>query len=64
MDPAELAAYGKLPAYVTGFMADRSATFAMPIAAARVADAEKEMARTDKDLEKLAKAFKKAAAAP
>jgi hypothetical protein len=62
--PPELTAYGKLPAYVTGFMADRSAISAMPIAAARVADAEKEMARTDKDLEKLARAFKKAASAP
>jgi hypothetical protein len=62
--PPELAAYGKLPAYVTGFMADRSAVNAMPIAAARVADAEKEMARTDKDLDNLAKAFKKANPAP
>lgn len=53
--PAELAAYGKLPAFVVGYMADRGATSAMPIAAARLADAEKEMARTDKELAKLAK---------
>jgi hypothetical protein len=62
--PPELAAYGKLPAYVTSFMADRSAVNAMPIPAARVADAEKQMAVTDKDLDRLAKAFKKANPAP
>jgi hypothetical protein len=54
--PPELAAYGKLPAFVVSYMADRSATFATPIAAARVADAEKEMARTDKELARLVKA--------
>jgi hypothetical protein len=53
--PPELAAYGKLPAFVVSYMADRSATFAMPIAAERVADAEKEMARTDKELAKMEK---------
>jgi hypothetical protein len=53
--PPELAPYGKLPAFVASYMADRNATSAMPIAAARVADAEKEMARSDKDLAKLEK---------
>jgi hypothetical protein len=53
--PPELAAYGKLPAFVVTYMADRGATFAMPIAAERVADAEKEMARTDKELGKMEK---------
>ncbi len=53
--PPELAAYGELPAFVVSYMADRSATFAMPIAPERVAAAEKEMARTDKDLAKLEK---------
>jgi len=58
--PPELAAYGKLPAFVVTYMAERSATFAMPIAAGRVADAEKEMARTDKDLARMEKELAKA----
>jgi hypothetical protein len=58
--PPELAAYGKLPAFVVTYMADRSATFAMPIAAERVADAEKEMARTDKELARMEKDLAKA----
>jgi len=41
----ELAAYGKLPPFAASYMASHKATFAMPIAPARVADAEKEMAR-------------------
>jgi hypothetical protein len=53
--PPELAAYGKLPAFVVTYMADRNATFAMPIAAERVTDAEKEMARTDKELARMEK---------
>jgi hypothetical protein len=43
--PAELAPYGKLPPFVASFMAEKKAAFAMPIAAARVADAEKEFAK-------------------
>jgi len=43
--PPELAAYGKLPAFAASYMASKKATFAMPIAAERVAAAEKEMAR-------------------
>jgi len=58
--PPELAAYGKLPAFVVAYMADRSATFAMPIAAERVADAEKEMARTDKELARMEKGLARA----
>jgi hypothetical protein len=58
--PPELAAYGKLPAFVVSYMADRSAKFAMPIAAERVADAEKEMARSDKELARMEKDLAKA----
>jgi hypothetical protein len=43
--PPELAAYGKLPAFAASYMAAHKAVYAMPIAAARVADAEKEMAK-------------------
>ena len=43
--PDELLAYGKLPAFAASYMASHKATFAMPIAAGRVVDAEKEMAR-------------------
>ncbi|HEX3343933.1 MAG TPA: hypothetical protein VHS09_05135 [Polyangiaceae bacterium] len=53
--PTELAAYGKLPAFVVTYMAERRATFAMPVAADRVAAAEKEMARTEKELAALEK---------
>jgi hypothetical protein len=42
--PPELAAYGKLPAFAASYMAEKQATFAMPIAPGRVAAAEKEMA--------------------